>query len=53
MGIQKVSSKGAVSEDGSSDVPELTPYGWKGEWAKVVEDHRASILERFATTIGA
>jgi hypothetical protein len=31
-----------------SDVRELTPYGWKERWAKVVEDHRASILERLA-----
>ena len=31
-----------------SDVRELTPYGWKGRWQKVVEDHRARILERVA-----
>ena len=31
-----------------SDVRELTPYGWKARWQKVVEDHRASILERLA-----
>jgi hypothetical protein len=31
-----------------SDVRELTPYGWKARWQKVVEDHRASILERSA-----
>jgi hypothetical protein len=31
-----------------SDVRELTPYGWKAKWAKVVEDHRASIIERLA-----
>ncbi len=37
----------------ASDVRELTPYGWKAKWAKVVEDHRASILERFATALGA
>ena len=29
------------------DVCELTPYGWKGKWAPVVKNHRASILERF------
>jgi transposase len=29
-----------------SDVTELTPYGWKARWKSVVEDHRASILER-------
>lgn len=29
-----------------SDVRELTPYGWKARWLKVVEDHRASIVER-------
>jgi transposase len=32
----------------TSDVRELTPYGWKARWQKVVEDHRASILERIA-----
>jgi transposase len=37
----------------TSDVRELTPYGWKAKWAKVVEDHRASILERFAAALGA
>lgn len=31
-----------------SDVRELTPYGWKARWQKVVADHRASILERVA-----
>lgn len=31
-----------------SDVRELTPYGWKRRWLPVVEDHRASILERLA-----
>jgi transposase len=31
-----------------SDVRDLTPYGWKARWQKVVEDHRASILERLA-----
>ena len=31
-----------------TDVRELTPYGWKARWQKVVEDHRASILERLA-----
>ena len=31
-----------------SDVRELIPYGWKARWQKVVEDHRASILERLA-----
>jgi len=31
-----------------SDVRELTPYGWKARWQKVVEDHRASIIERAA-----
>jgi transposase len=30
----------------TSDVRELTPYGWKETWAKVVQDHRASIIER-------
>ncbi len=34
-----------------SDVRELTPYGWKERWAKVVEDHRASILERLLPQI--
>jgi transposase len=33
------------------DVRELTPYGWKAKWAKVVEDHRASILERLAAKV--
>ena len=36
----------------SSDVRELTPYGWKQKWAKVVEAHRASILERLALKSG-
>ncbi len=36
-----------------SDVRELTPYGWKAKWAKVVEDHRASILERIAKAMSA
>lgn len=35
-----------------SDVRELTPYGWKARWQKVVEDHRASILERLALRAG-
>jgi transposase len=35
----------------TSDVRELTPYGWKARWQKVVEDHRASILERLAVRI--
>jgi transposase len=34
-----------------SDVKELTPYGWKARWQKVVEDHRASILERLALRV--
>ena len=34
-----------------TDVRELTPYGWKAKWAKVVEDHRASILERLAAKV--
>ena len=34
-----------------ADVRELTPYGWKARWQKVVEDHRASILERLAVTL--
>lgn len=37
----------------TSNVRELTPYGWKARWAKAVEDHRASILERFASALGA
>jgi transposase len=37
----------------SSDVRELTPYGWKARWQKIVEDHRASILERMALKLGA
>ena len=32
----------------SSDVRELTPYGWKAKWAAVVEAHRASILEHLS-----
>ncbi len=32
----------------TADVRELTPYGWKAKWAPVVEEHRASILERLA-----
>ena len=36
-----------------SDVRELTPYGWKAKWGKVVEDHRASILERVAKALSA
>ncbi len=36
-----------------TDVRELTPYGWKAKWAKVVEDHRASILERVALQLGS
>jgi hypothetical protein len=32
----------------STDVRDLTPYGWKARWQKVVEDHRASILQRLA-----
>ena len=35
------------------DVRELTPYGWKARWQKVVEDHRASILERIAIQLRA
>ncbi len=31
-----------------TDVRELTPYGWKARWQSVVEDHRASIIERVA-----
>jgi hypothetical protein len=34
------------------DVRELTPYGWKARWQQVVEDHRASILERLALPVG-
>lgn len=30
----------------TSEVRDLTPYGWKARWQKVVEDHRASIAER-------
>ena len=36
----------------TSDVRELTPYGWKAKWAPVVEAHRASILERLALKVG-
>lgn len=36
----------------TSDVRDLTPYGWKARWQKVVEDHRASILERLALRVG-
>jgi transposase len=36
-----------------SDVRELTPYGWKAKWAPVVEAHRASVLERMSTRLGA
>jgi transposase len=36
----------------TSEVRELTPYGWKARWKKVVEDHRASILERIALELG-
>jgi transposase len=36
----------------TSDVAELTPYGWKARWAPVVEAHRASILERLALKVG-
>lgn len=32
----------------TSDVRELTPYGWKAKWMPLVEAHRASILERLA-----
>jgi transposase len=35
-----------------SDVSELTPYGWKRRWLKVVEDHRASIIERVGLQLG-
>ena len=34
-----------------SDVATLTPYGWKERWAKVVEDHRDSILERMLAKV--
>lgn len=34
-----------------SDVRELTPYGWKKKWMPVVENHRASILERIAKAL--
>lgn len=37
----------------SSDVRELTPYGWKARWQKIVEQHRASILERIALKLGS
>jgi transposase len=37
----------------TSDVRELTPYGWKDRWQKVVENHRASILERIAIQLRA
>jgi transposase len=33
------------------NVSDLTPYGWKERWQKVVEDHRASILERVAARV--
>jgi len=33
------------------NVSDLTPYGWKARWQKVVEDHRASILERVAARV--
>ena len=36
-----------------SDVRELTPYGWKQKWMPVVENHRASILERVAKALSA
>lgn len=36
----------------TSDVRDLTPYGWKVRWQRVVEDHRASILERLAARVG-
>jgi hypothetical protein len=36
----------------TSDVRELTPYGWKARWQRTVEDHRASILERLALRVG-
>jgi len=36
----------------TSDVNELTPYGWKAKWRGVVENHRASILERIALRAG-
>jgi len=36
----------------ASDVRELTPYGWKARWQKVVLDHRASIVERMALKLG-
>ncbi len=36
----------------SADVRDLTPYGWKARWQSVVEDHRASILERLALKVG-
>lgn len=36
----------------TNDVGELTPYGWKARWQQVVEDHRASILERLALRVG-
>lgn len=32
-----------------SDVRTLTPYGWKARWQPIVQDHRASILERLAS----
>jgi hypothetical protein len=30
----------------TSDVRELTPYGWKAKWAPVVQARRDSVLER-------
>jgi hypothetical protein len=36
----------------TSDVRELTPYGWKARWQGVVEDHRASIVERLGARVG-
>jgi hypothetical protein len=35
----------------ATDVRELTPYGWKRRWQKVVEDHRASIVERITESV--
>lgn len=36
-----------------SDVRELTPYGWKAHWQKLLVDRRASVLERLGIKASA
>jgi transposase len=38
-----------VAKEG--DVHHLTPYGWKARWQQIVEQHRASILQRVAVQL--